>query len=180
MPVALREDLGDLEGWPVESAGAAAETVPLSGTHGAVHAIGRRWDRIMASTRGRVALAVVAVAVSTGALLLADADLTVAISTLFAVVVFTALLGTPAGITGMVGSYLALNYWFIPPRGSLILNRVDYVAPLLAFAFAAAACGIIVNRLNTMRREAEAHERGCTTPSWRRRSTRPGLRSSRP
>jgi two-component system sensor histidine kinase KdpD len=59
----------------------------------------------------------------------------------------------------MVGSYLAFNFWFIPPRGSLLLNSADDVAPLISFAFAAAACGIVVTRLNTMRRTAEAHQR---------------------
>ena len=108
---------------------------------------------------GRVALALLAVGVSTGILLLADADLTIAISTYFVVVVLTALLGTPAGIVGMVSGYLALNFWFIPPRGSLILNSADYIAPLVAFAIAAAACGFVVTRLNRLRREAEAHER---------------------
>jgi two-component system, OmpR family, sensor histidine kinase KdpD len=104
-------------------------------------------------------LAIGAVALPTAVLLLADADLTVAISTYFVVVVLTALFGTPAGVTGMVGSYLALNYWFIPPRGSLILDSADYVAPLIAFVVAAAACAITVTRLNGLRREAEAHER---------------------
>src|SRR5437660_1714111 len=81
----------------------------------------------------------------------ADADLTVAISIYFVVVVLTALLGTPAAITGMVASYLAFNFWFIPPRGSLLLDRVDYVAPLIGFVVAAAACSVVVTRLNSMR-----------------------------
>jgi two-component system sensor histidine kinase KdpD len=107
----------------------------------------------------RVALALSAVGISTGTLLLTDADLAVAISVYFLVVVLTALLGTPAGITGMLTGYLALNFWFIPPRGSLILNSADYIVPLIAFALAAAACGFTVTRLNTMRRAAETHER---------------------
>jgi two-component system sensor histidine kinase KdpD len=114
---------------------------------------------VLGSPAARATLAGACVVLSATLLLAADADLTVAISTLFVVVVLTALLGTPAGVVGMVGSYLVLNYWFIPPRGSLILNSVDYVAPLVAFTIAAAACSIVVTRLNTMRKTAEAHER---------------------
>jgi two-component system sensor histidine kinase KdpD len=106
---------------------------------------------------GAIALALVAAC--TAVLLAADADTTVAMSTYFVVVVLTALLGTPAAVTGMVASYLAFNFWFIPPRGSLLLNSADYVAPLIAFVLAAAACSFVVARLNTMRRTAEAHER---------------------
>jgi K+-sensing histidine kinase KdpD len=113
----------------------------------------------MPPTATRVLLALATVGASSALLLVTDADVTVAISTLFVVVVLTALLGTAAGIVGMIGSYLALNYWFIPPRGSFILSNVDYVVPLIAFALAAAACGVVVNRVNTMRLRAEAHER---------------------
>ena len=117
------------------------------------------WTRLATVDWARVALALLVVGATTGTLLLADADLTVAISTYFVVVVLTALLGTPAGIAGMVSGYLAFNFWFIPPRGSLILNSADYIAPLVAFAIAAVACGFVVTRLNALRREAEAHER---------------------
>jgi K+-sensing histidine kinase KdpD len=106
-----------------------------------------------------VAAALALVGVCTAALLAVDADTTFAISVYFVVVIGTALLGTAAAITGMVASYLAFNVWFIPPRGSLLLDSVDYVAPLIAFVFAAAVCSVVVTRLNTMRRTAEAHER---------------------
>ncbi|HEY3670173.1 MAG TPA: ATP-binding protein [Acidimicrobiia bacterium] len=106
-----------------------------------------------------VALALALAAGCTAVLLACDADPTVAISGYFVVVVVTALFGTPAAITGMVASYLAFNFWFIPPRGSLPLNSVDDVASLIAFVFAAAACSVVVTRLNSMRRKAEAHER---------------------
>jgi K+-sensing histidine kinase KdpD len=106
-----------------------------------------------------VAVALAVVGACTAVLLAADADLTVAISTYFVVVVLTALLGTPAAVTGMVASYLAFNFWFIPPRGSLLLDSLDYVAPLIGFVVAAAACGVVVTRLNSMRHTAEAHER---------------------
>jgi K+-sensing histidine kinase KdpD len=151
--LALREDLDDLERderWLVTAPPGVTAPAPQPTAW---------WIRLTSSTAGRVALALAAVGGCTAVLLLADADLTVAISTYFVLVVLTALYGTPAGISGMVGSYLALNYWFIPPRGSLILDSVDYVAPLVAFAIAAAACGIAVTRLNSMRRRAEAHER---------------------
>jgi K+-sensing histidine kinase KdpD len=117
------------------------------------------WTRLADRAGSRVALALFVVGASTGLLLLADADATVAISTYFVVVVLGALCGRAAGIAGLVGSYLAFNYWFIPPHASLLLDSADYVAPLIAFALAAAACGIVVTRLNTMRRKAEAHER---------------------
>src|SRR4051794_34114664 len=106
-----------------------------------------------------VAVALAVVAACTAVLLAADADLTVAICTYFVVVVLTALLGTPAAVTGMVASYLAFNVWFIPPRGSLLLDRIDYVAPLIGFVVAAAACSVVVTRLNGLRHTAEAHER---------------------
>src|SRR5690349_4149057 len=106
-----------------------------------------------------VAVALAVVAGCTAVLLAADADLTVAISTYFVVVVLTALLGAPAAITGLVASYLAFNFWFIPPRRSLLLDSVDYVAPLIGFVVAGAACSFVVARLNAMRHTAEAHER---------------------
>ena len=106
-----------------------------------------------------VALALGLAGACTAVLLATDADPTVAISVFFVVVVVTALLGTAAAVTGVVASYLAFNFWFIPPRGSLLLNRADDVAPLIAFVFAAAACSVVVTRLNSMRHTAEAHER---------------------
>ena len=106
-----------------------------------------------------VAVALAMAGACTAVLLATDADPNVAICTYFVVVVVTALLGASAAVAGMVASYLAYNFWFIPPRGSLLLNSVDYVAPLIAFVLAAAACSLVVTRLNSMRRTAEAHER---------------------
>ncbi len=106
-----------------------------------------------------VALALILVGGCTAVLLAADADATIAISVYVVVVVLTALLGTAAAITGVVASYLAFNVWFIPPHGSLLLESGDFVAPLIAFVFAAAACSVVVTRLNTMRRMAETHQR---------------------
>jgi two-component system sensor histidine kinase KdpD len=104
-------------------------------------------------------LAALSVAVVTTVLRIVDADLTEAALVYIVVVVLTALLGYWAGAVGAMLSYLALNYWFIPKYESFTFSKPDDVVPLLAFALAAVAAGVIVARVNALRQRAEEHER---------------------
>src|SRR5262249_28682003 len=49
--------------------------------------------------------------------------------------------------------------WFIPPTGALFARVADDIYPLIAFVIAASVCGVVVARLDAMRRRAEQHER---------------------
>jgi K+-sensing histidine kinase KdpD len=64
-----------------------------------------------------------AVALLTGVLTLADADLTVAALCFVPVVVGSALLGAFAGEVSVVAAFVATNYFFTPPRHSLGIRR---------------------------------------------------------
>jgi two-component system sensor histidine kinase KdpD len=102
----------------------------------------------------RPVAAVGAVASASGVLVATDADLVVAALVLLGVVVVTAVMGVPSAVTAVVGSYLALNYWFTTPIGSLEITKVDDLVPLVAFALAAAASAATVARIEWLRRRA--------------------------
>jgi two-component system sensor histidine kinase KdpD len=105
-------------------------------------------------------LAMVAVAITTAILRAVDADLTVAaLVYLVVVVVATALGGYWSGGLGAALAYLALNYWFIPKYESFKFESSDDVVTFVVFALAAVASGFTVARVNTLRQQAEAHER---------------------
>jgi two-component system sensor histidine kinase KdpD len=102
----------------------------------------------------RPVAAVAAVGLASAILVAADADLVVAALVLLGVVVVTAVMGVPSAVTAVVASYLALNYWFTPPIGSLEITKAEDLAPLIAFATAAAASAATVARIEWLRRRA--------------------------
>jgi two-component system sensor histidine kinase KdpD len=104
-------------------------------------------------------LAVLGVAAAAALLEGADADLAVAALVLLGVVVVTAATGVPSAVTAVAGSYLALNFWFTPPIGSLEITKGQDLVPLLAFIAAAAASAATVERINWLRRRAALVER---------------------
>jgi K+-sensing histidine kinase KdpD len=102
----------------------------------------------------RPLVAVIAVGVASAVLVGTDADLVTAALVLLGVVVLTAVTGIPSAVTAVVASYLALNYWFTPPKGSLEISKADDLVPLLAFIIAAAASAGTVARINWLRQRA--------------------------
>lgn len=89
---------------------------------------------------------------------LLDVSEVTATSIFLVVVVLTALLRSPAGPVGLVLTCFFFNLWFVPPAGALVTRVADDIYPLVAFVIAAAVCGIVVARLDTMRRRAEEQE----------------------
>jgi two-component system sensor histidine kinase KdpD len=97
----------------------------------------------------------VIVAGAAAALLVAfDVDLVIAALLLLGVVVLTAVMGVPSAATAVGASYIGLNYWFIPPVGSLEITKAQDLAPLIAFAVAAAASVGTIARINWLRQHA--------------------------
>ena len=88
-----------------------------------------------------------------------DADLTTAALLLLLAALVATLLGRVAAVTGTVGAFLALNYWFTAPTGSLDVQKQDDLAALVVFAAASAVLGWTVWRLDEARRTAERRER---------------------
>jgi two-component system sensor histidine kinase KdpD len=107
----------------------------------------------------RVVLALVIVAATTAVARALGADLTTAaLLLLFAALVAT-LLGRVPAVVGTVAAFLALNYFFTPPTGSLDVQQEDDLAALVVFAAASAVLGWTVWRLDEARRAAERRER---------------------
>jgi two-component system sensor histidine kinase KdpD len=102
--------------------------------------------------------AVVVVGVTVAILVSFDADLVIAALILLGVVVLTAVMGFPSAATAVGASYVGLNYWFIPPVGSLEITNAQDLAPLIAFGVAAAASAVTVARINWLRQHAAATE----------------------
>jgi two-component system sensor histidine kinase KdpD len=102
----------------------------------------------------RPVAAVVVAGVAVALLVAFDSDLVIAALLLLGVVVLTAVMGLPAAATAVGASYIGLNYWFIPPVGSLEITKAQDLAPLIAFAFAAAASVATIARINWLRRHA--------------------------
>jgi two-component system sensor histidine kinase KdpD len=98
--------------------------------------------------------AVVGVGAVSAILVATDADLVVAALVLLGVVVVTAVVGVSSAVTAVAASYLALNYWFTPPIGSLEITKVEDLVPLVAFALAAAASAATVARIEWLHRRA--------------------------
>ena len=108
--------------------------------------------------------AVVAVCAVAGIARAAQADLTVAALVLLVTVLAVGTLGLPAGLTGALVGFLALNFLFTEPTGSFKIHRTDDVVALAVFAASAALVGFIVQRLSSLsatalQREAEAKVR---------------------
>ena len=110
-------------------------------------------------------------------LLLADADLAVVSIVYTGLVVVVALLGPVAAAFAVVGSYVALNFWFTPPFESLEINPFEDLLPLIAFAAVAAVSAGTVSRLDWLRRRQAEIEHEMFEARVRARSTRAAPRS---
>lgn len=119
---------------------------------------GRHWSPL-ATTLVRVAGAVAAVAASTAILTRLGADLAVAVSVLFLVVVGLAGLGYVPGLTAAAMSFGALNYYFTPPFHSFAVDRTDDLVALLVFVIIAIVVAATVARLNDLRSRSAVGER---------------------
>ena len=62
-------------------------------------------------------------------------------------------------MAGTVAAFLALNYYFTSPTGSLDVQKEDDLAALVVFVAASAVLGWTVSRLDAARRTAEQRER---------------------
>lgn len=102
----------------------------------------------------RPLVAILAVGGASALLLAGDADLVVAALCLLGVVVVTAVMGVASATTAVVASYIALNYWFTPPLGSLEITKVQDLVPLVAFTLAAATSAATVARVHWLHRRA--------------------------
>src|SRR5689334_1787699 len=106
----------------------------------------------------QVAIAVVVVLVVAAIAYAANADLTVAALLLLVTVLAVGSLGFPAALAAAAVGFLALNWLFTEPTGSLEIERSDDVVALVVFAAAAALVGLTVQRLSTLRRSALRRE----------------------
>ena len=88
-----------------------------------------------------------------------DADLTTAALLLLLAALVATLLGRAEAVVGTVAAFLALNYYFTSPTGSLDVQKEDDLAALVVFVAASAVLGWTVSRLDAARRTAEQRER---------------------
>jgi two-component system, OmpR family, sensor histidine kinase KdpD len=110
-------------------------------------------------TGTRVLLALAIVVVTTLVAHALDADLTTAALLLLLAALVATLLGRAAAVFGTVAAFLALNYYFTEPTGSLDVQKQDDIVALVVFAAASAVLGWTVWRLDEARRTAEQRER---------------------
>jgi len=126
------------------------DLVPLAAFALAAVACARRSPRLDLQPLG----AVTAVGIVTAVLVATDADLVTASLVLLGVVTVTAVFGVGSAVTAVVAGYLALNFWFTPPIGSLEITKGDDLVPLIAFVLAAAMAVATVARINWLRQRA--------------------------
>ncbi len=107
----------------------------------------------------RVLLALAIVAATTVVARAFDADLTTAALLLLLAALVATLLGRAEAVVGTVAAFLALNYYFTSPTGSLDVQKEDDLAALVVFVAASAVLGWTVSRLDAARRTAEQRER---------------------
>jgi two-component system sensor histidine kinase KdpD len=116
-----------------------------------------RQDAVKIGQQTFAALLIVGIATAVGRLL--DIDLTAAALLLLVAALLSTLLGRVGAIVGIVGAFLALNYFFTAPRESLDVQKGDDLLALVAFAVASGVLSWTVSRLNEARRTAEQRER---------------------
>jgi two-component system sensor histidine kinase KdpD len=116
-----------------------------------------RQDAVKIAVRVVLALAIVGATTLVARVL--DADLTAAALLLLLAALVATLLGRVAAVVGTVAAFLALNYWFTAPTGSLDVQKEDDLAALVVFVAASAVLGWTVWRLDEARRAAERRER---------------------
>ena len=106
----------------------------------------------------RIVVAVGVVAAVTAVRRALDVDLTTAALLLLVAVLTMSALGLAEGLSAAVVAFLALNWFFTEPTGSLKIRRGDDVVGLVVFAVSAVIVGLIVERLETLRRAALRRE----------------------
>jgi two-component system sensor histidine kinase KdpD len=116
-----------------------------------------RQDAVKNGIQALVAVALVGAATAVGRLL--DIDLTAAALLLLVAALLATLLGRIGAVVGTVLAFLALNYFFTAPRGSLDVQKGDDLVALVAFAVASGVLSWTVTRLDRLRRTAEQHDR---------------------
>ena len=109
---------------------------------------------------GRQLLAAIAVvAAVTLVARVIDADLTVAALLLLVAVIGAAFLGFASAAVAAISAFLALNWFFTPPTGSLAIRRGDDIAALVVFVVTAILIGVTVQRLAELAATAGRDER---------------------
>jgi two-component system sensor histidine kinase KdpD len=119
-----------------------------------VRALGSGWQRRILE----VALALASVAIVSFVLDLVHADQTIAALTLVVLAVFLTFVGTTAVVTGIIASFLSLNYLFIPPYHEFGIGKGDDLIALLALVVTASVLGTALARVNRLRHRAELRE----------------------
>src|SRR4051794_17554324 len=107
----------------------------------------------------RMLLAIVLVAAVTLVAWALDVDLTVAALLLLVAVIVAGFFGFIAAATAAIVAFLALNWFFTPPTGSLAIERSDDVVALIVFAVTAILLGVTVQRLGVLALTARRGER---------------------
>jgi two-component system sensor histidine kinase KdpD len=102
----------------------------------------------------RVVVAVALVAAVAGGARLADTDLTAAALLLLVAVLLVGTLGPAPALAAAISGFLALNWFFTEPTGSLSIRNSDDVVALVVFVLSAALIGWSVQRLSALRRIA--------------------------
>lgn len=67
--------------------------------------------------------------------------------------------GFPAGLTASLISFLALNFFFTPPVGTLSVGKTEDLVALVVFLLVSAVVGALVSRATAQRHRAERRER---------------------
>jgi two-component system sensor histidine kinase KdpD len=124
-----------------------------------VRALGSGWKRGILE----VAVALAAVALVSLVLDLVDADQTVAALTLVVLAAFLTFFGSVAVVTGIVASFLSLNFLFIPPYHEFAIGKGDDLIALVALVVTASVLGTALARVNRLRQRAELREQEIRT-----------------
>lgn len=117
------------------------------------------------SSRAGYGLALAAVAITTAALTIAQPYLDApmdALVFLLMVGVVTSLSGLGPGILSAVAAFVAFNYFFLPPKLTLIVHQTQDVLVLIAFLIVAVAISQLVGRAQSSAWAASAREREVT------------------
>jgi two-component system, OmpR family, sensor histidine kinase KdpD len=103
----------------------------------------------------RVVVALAVVGAVTAIARALGVDLAGAALLLFVAVVVTSLLGLPAALCSAAAAFVALNYYFTPPRGTFRISDGDDLAALVVFLTGALIVGTVVHLLDRARRAAQ-------------------------
>jgi two-component system sensor histidine kinase KdpD len=120
----------------------------------------------VARVRSSTALRVVVPALLLPAAVTALAALPTRISTASAAMAFVLAVtaaaivgGSGAGLLASLLSFVALNFFFTPPVGTLSVRKTEDLVALVVFLLVSAVVGTLVSRANVQRQRAERRER---------------------